>query len=259
MKAIIASCALLTAVVTHHARAQAFNVDFGPPGSAPSSAYSAAGVPGVWNSVGLLAPGVRAPLVDVNGSPSPAQVYMIGCDDVLSSDDPLTLGDDGALMDDMLISFNSPVDACVWVENLPNGLYEVLTYAMTPNVPTELHRVRVDNAAQGPIWIGGAWPGAHQLDVTYARHTVAITGGVIGLHSGLWAANITSGINGIQVRRLDGCYADCNLSGSLTVADFTCYQSKFVAGDPYADCNQSGTLTIADFTCFQSAFVAGCP
>ncbi len=55
------------------------------------------------------------------------------------------------------------------------------------------------------------------------------------------------------------CYADCNLSGTLTVADFTCFQTKFVAGDPYADCNQSGTLSVADFTCFQSMFVAGCP
>ncbi len=54
-------------------------------------------------------------------------------------------------------------------------------------------------------------------------------------------------------------YADCNLSGMLTIADFGCFQSKFAAGDPYADCNQSSTLTIADFGCFQSAFAAGCP
>ncbi len=55
------------------------------------------------------------------------------------------------------------------------------------------------------------------------------------------------------------CYPDCNESGTLTVADFTCFQAKFVAADPYADCNASGTLTIADFTCFQAKFVAGCP
>ncbi len=56
-----------------------------------------------------------------------------------------------------------------------------------------------------------------------------------------------------------GCYPDCNASGSLTVADFTCFQTRFVAGEPYADCNASGTLTVADFTCFQTRFVAGCP
>ncbi len=59
--------------------------------------------------------------------------------------------------------------------------------------------------------------------------------------------------------QVDSCYPDCNGSGSLTVADFTCFQTRFVAGDPYADCNNSGTLTVADFTCFQTAFVAGCP
>ncbi len=55
------------------------------------------------------------------------------------------------------------------------------------------------------------------------------------------------------------CYADCNKTGNLTIADFTCFQARFVAGDPYADCNNSTTLTVADFTCFQAKFVAGCP
>ncbi len=59
--------------------------------------------------------------------------------------------------------------------------------------------------------------------------------------------------------QVEGCYADCNASGSLTIADFACFQARFVAGDPYADCNASGTLTVADFGCFQGAFVAGCP
>ncbi len=254
----VTTCCLALAAA-HQVRAQAFNVDFGPPGSTPSSAYAAAGVPGVWNSIGLLDPWVRSPLVDVNGVATGAQIYMYGCDDLYSFDDPLTTGDHASLIDDMLISFNSPVDACVWVEGLPNGLYEVLIYALTPGNASQTHRVRVDNAAQGPIWIGGAWPGAHQLDLTYARHTVAIAGGVIGLHSGLYGASITSGINGIQVRRIDGCYPDCNASGSLTIADFACFQQKFAAQDLYADCNASGTLTIADFACFQAAFAQGCP
>ncbi len=55
------------------------------------------------------------------------------------------------------------------------------------------------------------------------------------------------------------CMADCNASGTLTIADFGCFQSKFAQGDPYADCNGNGTLTIADFGCFQSIFAAGCP
>ncbi len=55
------------------------------------------------------------------------------------------------------------------------------------------------------------------------------------------------------------CYPDCTLDSQLTIADFGCFQTKFVAGDPYADCNGAGGLTIADFGCFQTAFVAGCP
>ncbi len=55
------------------------------------------------------------------------------------------------------------------------------------------------------------------------------------------------------------CYPDCNGAGGLTIADFGCFQTRFVAGDPYADCNGVGGLTIADFGCFQTRFVAGCP
>jgi hypothetical protein len=58
---------------------------------------------------------------------------------------------------------------------------------------------------------------------------------------------------------LAGCYADCSDDAALTVADFGCFQTKFVAGDPYADCNADGALTVADFGCFQTGFVAGCP
>ncbi len=57
-----------------------------------------------------------------------------------------------------------------------------------------------------------------------------------------------------------GCYADCNNSGGLTIADFICFQAEYVAGNlAYADCNQSGGLSIADFICFQAEYVAGCP
>jgi hypothetical protein len=57
----------------------------------------------------------------------------------------------------------------------------------------------------------------------------------------------------------DSCYPDCNEDGGLSVADFGCFQTRFVQGDPYADCNADSALTVADFGCFQSKFVAGCP
>ncbi|MFM9996064.1 MAG: hypothetical protein ACKVU4_09700 [Phycisphaerales bacterium] len=66
---------------------------------------------------------------------------------------------------------------------------------------------------------------------------------------------------GFETYMLPGstCYPDCNASGNLTVADFGCFQGKYVLGDMYADCNQGGNLTVADFGCFQGKYVLGCP
>ncbi len=71
----------------------------------------------------------------------------------------------------------------------------------------------------------------------------------------------TTGVTSAVIRTLldTPCYPDCNGVGGLTIADFGCFQTRFVAGDPYADCNGVGGLTIADFGCFQTSFVAGCP
>ncbi len=53
------------------------------------------------------------------------------------------------------------------------------------------------------------------------------------------------------------CYRDCTCDGQANVADFGCFQSRFVAQDPYADCDENGAFTIADFGCFQTRFVLG--
>ncbi len=58
---------------------------------------------------------------------------------------------------------------------------------------------------------------------------------------------------------LVGCNADCNGVGGLTIADFGCFRTIFVAGSPQADCNGSGGFSVADLACFQTQFVAGCP
>ncbi len=61
------------------------------------------------------------------------------------------------------------------------------------------------------------------------------------------------------------CYANCDGSTgtpALTAADFSCFLTRFRAGDAYANCDGStGTpsLTAADFTCFLAAFRGGCP
>jgi hypothetical protein len=60
------------------------------------------------------------------------------------------------------------------------------------------------------------------------------------------------------------CYANCDNSTTppvLNVADFTCFLTKYAAGDPYANCDSSTTqptLNVADFTCFLTKYAAGC-
>ncbi len=123
-----------------------------------------------------------------------------------------------------------------------------------------------------PVEVSGAmvldafrfWLANPTLNFGYAAEVAGNTGGGIEF----WGAEFEDGVHAVVLSLtftlqptpgLCDCYADCNADSSLTVADYTCFQARFVAGDPYADCNQSGTLTIADFICFQSAFVAGCP
>ncbi len=68
----------------------------------------------------------------------------------------------------------------------------------------------------------------------------------------------TIGAGGVGALGAPVCYANCTGEGSLTIADFGCFQTRFVAGDPYADCNGDAALTVADFGCFQTQFVGGC-
>ena len=183
------------------ASAQSINVDFGAD-TPPSDSYAAAGRAGRWNLVGVLAPYVRAPLVDITGAATAARIYMYGGTQLLAADDPATSGDAGALMDDMLIGMNDPVDECLWIENLVEDDYEVLIYAMTPIDPARQCRVRVDGGTPDPTYVGGAWPGGQQNGVTYVRFVAHASGAVIAFHSGLYGGYLQSGMNGVQIRRL---------------------------------------------------------
>ena len=56
----------------------------------------------------------------------------------------------------------------------------------------------------------------------------------------------------------NGCAADFNGDGELSILDFVAFQQAFVAGGDDADFNGDGELSILDFVAFQQAFVAGC-
>src|SRR5690349_10974788 len=177
-------------VLTASAAAQSVNIRFGTNATAPSAAYGAAGKPGVWNSFQVTPGWAHQSLVGLQGAPIAAQYYQYGNASMLTHDNPLTAGDDEKLMDSMLLSTNSPVDGCFWIEGLWLGPYEVTLYALTPNNASLLSRTRVDNGSPGPVMVGGAWPGAHQATVTYAKFTVTTTDGVVAFHDGLYGGNM---------------------------------------------------------------------
>ncbi len=117
-------------------------------------------------------------------------------------------------------------------------------------------------------WDGSAWEvlGGDFFGVQYlALSTVAAVES--GPAAGLYAGGAFTSSGGVSAGRIARwgcptpvvCYPDCTTDGQLTIADFACFQTRFVAADPYADCNAQGGLTIADFGCFQTRFVAGCP
>jgi len=64
---------------------------------------------------------------------------------------------------------------------------------------------------------------------------------------------------------LQPCYANCDGSTTapiLNVNDFSCFLTRYAAGDPYANCDgstQPPVLNVADFSCFLNAYSAGCP
>ncbi len=141
----------------------------------------------------------------------------------------------------------------------------------------DVHAVAADDA-----WAVGGEPGPPGSGVAFRYVTVHWDGvswsnvqtpnqGVlygVSASSGSHAWAVGFGFNalgystGTHTLRYDpdgGCYPDCDHSGTLTVADFGCFQTKFVVQEGYADCNENGEFTVADFGCFQTKFVAGCP
>ena len=72
---------------------------------------------------------------------------------------------------------------------------------------------------------------------------------------------VEGAIDDIQVRvaGCESCYPDCNADGSLNLADFGCFTTRFALGQFYADCNGDFSLNLADFGCFTTKFALGCP
>jgi hypothetical protein len=187
----------------------------------------------------------------------------------------LDLNDDGTLDTPIGAAF-TVVDAVGYV----NGDFDGITYASQLNAqlgsldvprqlspfsgalwtPDAIYRWRT--AAGGPaFWVGGdilgsgngpyLWDGPENFGFGPTGFTPGPSGtvGTIGPDFGSLNRQLAP----------VACPADCDASGSLSPADFTCFLNKYRAGGLGADCDASGALSPADFTCFLGKYRAGCP
>ncbi len=191
--------------------AQSFNIDFGPSGSEPLSSYSAAGLPGTWNSLQIPHTSASSQpqsidefLIDLGGNVTSARVHQFGGMSLQTIPDPSVSGDDALLLTDGMVTFSPSLETCLFFNGLENGTYEVLTYAWRPTKPAYREKVRFDFIA-GVVSCGGAWTGQHVEGVTYTRHVVNVTSGYLGPHVGVLSgfdAAIGSMACGMQLRKL---------------------------------------------------------
>ncbi|MFN0241744.1 MAG: hypothetical protein ACKVWV_02535 [Planctomycetota bacterium] len=197
--------------------AQSFNLDFGETTSAPSSSYSAAGLPGFWNALSAQNNDFSF-LTDVAGNPTSVLFHQYGATGLVVSSDPIVTGDDALLLRDGIVTHNPSLDSCFYFDGLAPGTYELITYAWRPDDPALLSKSFVDNTPGLEI-SGGAWSGQHVHGVTFARHTVTVgPSGFMGPHSGLAAgadAFVGAVCNGMQLRKLDLFTPFCFGDGTL--------------------------------------------
>lgn len=245
------------------ASGQSLNIDFGTPGTGPQPGYSGVGLAGAWNVIGAMPNAQVFGLVGLDGSPVAATIYCLGGAEIVSANIPGTIGNAQALLDDMFVSYNSPVDLCLFFTGLASGWYEVITYAIDPDNPAGQSRVRVDFAMPGPVWIGGVWGGSPEFGVTHSRHFVYVSDGRLNPHSGEFGAQYRSGMNGLQLVFRGEClkHSDLDRSGQTDTADLVAMLQVFgvigPAGRP-GDMNFDGAVNTNDLVAFLTEFGTGC-
>ena len=203
----ISSIVLLAAFLPTLASAQvpSIYIDIGSPSAAsgvPTSALAAAApFPGVWNAFDGDAAGgstfyATPPLVDTSGVITPVTMEMDGLGraiGTLNANNPLTTGDDEALIDDIVwIDGNYEVT----FRGLPPGFYDVYTYGMAPDSANFGTRVRVPGATTGLQNVGGDFSQGYVQGTTHAYHTIDLApGAALTIELG----SFNSSLNGVQI------------------------------------------------------------
>ncbi len=232
----LASLALVSSV-----RAQSFNIDLGDSTLPPSPANAYAAAPpqaGFWNTYTPLLSDPLS-LVDVAGQPSGVAIALTASNLASeSAGDNLNVdGDDAALLEDHILC-----QSAVWdLTGLSDGGYTVYTYAWSPDTPGRQTQIEVAGSAEGPQIVGASdWSGMHELGVTYARHTVSVSGGSLTLSAVNVGVNVGT-INGFQLIP-DGAITDCNANGVPDDDDLAAGTSADANGNGVPDeCDGPGT------------------
>jgi hypothetical protein len=192
---VAAGLLLLTADA---APAANINIDFGTVFGSPSTAYgAAAGQTGTWNA--FTNSPASAALLDVTGAASGVTLAVTPGRTQFSFNNAGTSGNDQALMDDFLDLRNIPSSLTTFTfSGLTPGTYNVYTYAWASDSASARTTVAVAGALQGSQAVGGAWPGGQALGVTYALHTVTLTGGNLVVTAGPTTG--FGALNGFQIQ-----------------------------------------------------------
>ena len=161
--------------------AQSFNIDVGAtPGTNPAGLYGAAAhQPGFWSWVSAL-PGTTQGLSTLAGALSPVTVTIgLGGSGNFAFDHPLTLGNDGLLMDDGQ-DLGGPGSSTTYAfTGLAPGGYWIYTYAWAPDNDAYRTIVNVPGSADPAQTIGGPWVAAIGQEYlrTFSKHFVVYAGG----------------------------------------------------------------------------------
>ncbi len=181
---------------------QSFNIDIDTTSTSitgngpPSSAFGAAGLPGVWNSL----TGGSMGLVRIDGVASSATITRSTTATTSGFNNASTTGDAEKLMDDYQ-RFDA-VPFTVTIAHLQAGHYRVLTYANRVNGSGNRSSVSVaGSVSTNPQLIGGALSlNTFTRGVTHAEHVVAVTGsGSITITLDNSPPSGSGGLNGIQL------------------------------------------------------------